>query len=33
LRQSIYKDGQLIDSVMYALIKETYLSRKTTEDL
>jgi [ribosomal protein S5]-alanine N-acetyltransferase len=27
LRQSRYKDGQLIDSVMYALTKEEYLGR------
>lgn len=27
LKQSIYKDGQIIDSVMYALTKEDYLSR------
>jgi [ribosomal protein S5]-alanine N-acetyltransferase len=30
LKQSVYKDGQLIDRVMYALIKEEYLSRKMT---
>jgi [ribosomal protein S5]-alanine N-acetyltransferase len=33
LKQSVYKDGQLIDSVMYALIKEEYLSRKMTGNL
>ena len=27
LKQSIYKDGQLIDSVMYALTNDDYLSR------
>ena len=27
LKQSIHKDGQLIDSVMYALTKDDYLSR------